>query len=257
MKKSHEHFFKDTWDEYVKKFPVFFKISLFFQIIPLLTGMAIIALAGFFLLVQTGLFQKQLATLTATSIITETLRGAFPFATLIAISLIISITALIIGAFFIFSNIAHIKIALSKEKEVNFEEALKFAKENFWNYLGLSIVLGILLTLLFMLLVIPGIIFLVYWILTPYIMLNEKKSISKSLRESQERIEGKWWAVFAHLLVISILISFAESVASIIPVFGRLFVSIVTVPVFLIFLKNAYIGLSKKESKEKKKSRKR
>ncbi len=268
MKKSHEHYFKDTWDEYLKKFSVIFKTSLLLQILPMILGMIIMGIAVALLVagVGSGFSESTLSSLQSPQEFLDLIFNKISFAAIIPAAVIITLAALAIFVFFILSSIAHIKIALSEEKEVmTFEKALKFAKKNFWGYLGLAIVMNILLALLFLLLIIPGIIFLVYWILAPYILLNEKKTISESLQESKKRVKDKWWPVFLHLLGVYLIIMCATGlITSILPLLGNLFSVIVAMPIFLIFLKNVYKGLSKKENfedkkqdKSKKKSRKK
>lgn len=257
MKKSHEHYFKDTWDEYVKKFAVIFKTSLLLQILPMMLGTIIIGLAAalFIFGMGSGFSESTLSSLQSPQEFLDLIFNKISFAAIIPAAGIISLATLAIFVFFILSSIAHIKIALSEEKEaIPFEKALKFAKENFWSYLGLAIVMNILLVLLFLLLIIPGIIFLVYWVLAPYILLNEKKTLSESLQESKKRVKDKWWPVFLHLLGGYLIIIGATGIlTSIIPLLGELFSVIVAMPIFLIFLKNIYRGLSKRETWQKSK----
>jgi len=259
MKKSHEHYFKDTLDEYLKKFPAIFKTSLLLQILPMILGTIIIGIAAalFVVGVGSGFSELALSSLQHPQEFFELIFKGISFVAIIPAAVIITLTTLAIFVFFMLSSIAHIKIALSEEKEVTFEEALNFAKKNFWSYLGLAIVMNILLVLLFLLLIIPGIIFLVYWILAPYILLNEGKTISESLQESKNRVGKKWWPVFFHLLGGYLIIMCAIGLASIIPSLGELFSIIVAIPILLIFLKNIYRGLSRKEAKQNTKPQKK
>lgn len=260
MKKSHEHYFKDTWDEYLKKFSVIFKTSLLLQLLPMILGTIIIGIAAalFIVGVGSGFSESTLSSLQSPQEFFELIFKGISFAAIIPAAIIITLAALAIFVFFMLSSIAHIKIALSEEKEVTFEEALNFAKKNFWSYLGLAIVMNILLALLFLLLIIPGIIFLVYWVLAPYILLNEKKTISESLQESKNRVGKKWWPVFFHLLGGYLIIMCASGLlTSILPLLGNLFLMIVAMPILLIFLKNIYRGLSRKEAKQSTKPQKK
>lgn len=59
----------------------------------------------------------------------------------------------------------------------------------------------ILLVILYLLLVIPGIIFTVYWILTPFVVFDKDLGYLKALKYSKKLVEGQWWKIFLLLLI--------------------------------------------------------
>ncbi|MEN9626479.1 MAG: hypothetical protein RL557_807 [archaeon] len=166
-------------------------------------------------------------------------------------------------------------VSMSVRKETfRFGDLVRAGKSTFLNYLGLLIVSGIFLLGLFLLLIIPGIIFGVYWLLSSYVLLYEKKDILTSLKRSKEIIKGNWWRVFGYLiliLIILVLVSVIVSVVvqptqivqmihmlntetvslpffminSLLGVISQFITSLITVPFSILFFKNLYFALRK------------
>lgn len=110
-------------------------------------------------------------------------------------------------------------IYATRDKNVNFSDSLK---------LGLSklvpIFLLMMLTVLivvggFILLIIPGIIFMVWFAFSQFALINENLGVIKSLKRSRELVRGKWWDVFGRLLFL-LLISILFEIPS--AILGRL-----------------------------------
>jgi len=101
-------------------------------------------------------------------------------------------------------------VLLLKNRETNFRELMEKAKPLFWKFLLVSLLSGVLLILLYLALIIPGIIFSIFWALASYTLIFEGKTGISALRRSRELINGNWWAVFARYLVyiLSFTVSF-------------------------------------------------
>ncbi len=93
----------------------------------------------------------------------------------------------------------------SLKNKFSFQEIISFGKKSWLKYLGLLIVSGIFLFGLFMLLIIPGIIFFIYWFFSFYIIFDENKGILHSLKRSKELVKGSWWRVCSYLIIIFLL----------------------------------------------------
>lgn len=174
---------------------------------------------------------------------------------------------------FIFVTGALTSLSLRKSKykynELAHEGASVFSK-----YLGFSLLFGIFIFLLALLLIIPGIIFGVYWLLGNYVLLDQKIPILKSLKKSRLLIKGKWWKTFGYFLLmiliwigISLVFSFISLPFSIVqimnystqtapPMTFLVFSSIsstisgflaelVAAPLFVLFFKNYYLSLKR------------
>ncbi|MEX0913162.1 MAG: YciC family protein [Candidatus Paceibacterota bacterium] len=79
--------------------------------------------------------------------------------------------------------------------------AYKAAMPFFWRYLGLSILMGLILLVGFILLIIPGVILSVWFAFATMVLILERSGIVGSLRRSREYVKGKWWGVFGRILV--------------------------------------------------------
>lgn len=73
---------------------------------------------------------------------------------------------------------------------------------------------GIIIGLLFLLLIIPGVIFMVYWYMASYIFLEHKTSFTASLSKSKEMIKGRWLKTFLLLLVMGIISIVLQGIVS-------------------------------------------
>ena len=139
---------------------------------------------------------------------------------------------------------------------------------------GFSIVMGIFLLGLFILLIVPGIIFSIYWIFSYYVFLNERKGIFASLGQSRQIVKGKWWTMLGYFILIilivigiSIIFSMPSWITGIILAMQTLAgnvskslltfqsiltqilsiaASFVTTPLVILFFKNLYLELKKK-----------
>jgi len=86
------------------------------------------------------------------------------------------------------------------------------AKENFaksegyfWGYVWVSIVASVIIGLWTLLLIIPGIIFAVYFMLVNYTFFFEDFKGYMALKRSKELVKGYWWAVCGRTLFIGLI----------------------------------------------------
>jgi hypothetical protein len=259
MKESFGDLLSNSWNEYKLNFKVIFKLFLYFVIIP---GIVLLLFQIY------GIYNLDILSVESEqnpfSVFAENSKHYITFLVL----------SLFIG---LLSFLAYISITCGtlKGKKFSFSEALHEGKKNYWRSIGFLIVLGIFLTLLFMLFVIPGIIFAVYWAFAYYVFLAEKKGIIDSLKDSYNMVKGKWWKTFGYCLLIMLvifgislifaipssflnLINFLETIsgAGAVSKLGRVILGIVsfvfsvagqliTTPLLTIFMKNFYLGMNK------------
>jgi len=116
----------------------------------------------------------------------------------------------------ILSAIAMIK-AVSSPAETTLMSAYGFAKTHFFGYLIVSFMTGLIVTLGFVLLLVPGIIFMVWFAFATFILIFEGKKGTGALKASREYVRGRWWAVLGRigfLIVIVLLISIVLSIVA-------------------------------------------
>jgi len=164
--------------------------------------------------------------------------------------------------------------ALSKSK-FSFKELMQNGKSTYWKFFGFSLVLMIFVLLLTLLLIIPGLIFGIYWIFAACIFLEKKENIKNSLKKSKEMVKGRWWKTFGFYLLLGLVMIGIVIVASIVNIpsvivmmihtlngtqFGigllitnsilsmvyDFLVSLIGIPLSVLFIKNFYFEMKKK-----------
>ncbi|MBS3080924.1 hypothetical protein J4221_05610 [Candidatus Pacearchaeota archaeon] len=158
-----------------------------------------------------------------------------------------------------------------KHKKFTYNNLVSQGQIFYLKYLGLLVVSGLFLIGLFLLLIIPGIIFMGYWIFSSYVLFDERKGILESLKRSRELVKGKWWTVFGYSLLLMLIflgiiivfslialplyfiqgISLEYFIFSIIANFLLSFIfSIFFTPFLVLFYKNFYLEIKKTKRKK-------
>ena len=168
--------------------------------------------------------------------------------------------------------------SIYKKGKMNLKQAVNGGLNYFWAFLGLGIVVSLALLGLFILLIIPGIIFMIYWIFSGFVLMKEKTGIIDSMKRSKAIVKGNWWKVFGFFLLfclivigISIVFSIPAKIldftitggASILPIetfnltsyiisqtINYIFSvasSIIIVPLSILFFKNFYLDMKSRK----------
>jgi hypothetical protein len=119
------------------------------------------------------------------------------------LALVLSLGSIAVIYFYMRTQISFV-LAI-KNPGQSFKEVFKNSNSYFWKFLLVSILTGILVILWSLLLIIPGIIFAVFYSLAIYTLFFEDFAGRQALRRSQELIKGYWWAVFGRLLFAGVL----------------------------------------------------
>lgn len=231
-KKGFWDYFGGSLSEFGDKFVSFLKVYLAFYLLPI----ALLAVAGitfFVTFASYNGFEKS-------SEIESFFSNLSP-EILVPLTLGFLLLVFIFLALNIFMTLAFLEISFSK-KPLSFKEALKKSSPNFWKFFGLTIVLTISLVFLYILLIIPGIIFTIFWVFSMYIMVDKKVGVFESMKMSFRLVKGRWWSVFGYSLLILIIALATSFILGMIP-FGGLISTLIVTPVVLIFFKNWYLDL--------------
>jgi len=102
------------------------------------------------------------------------------------------------------------------EKEIRGKEFLNNIKSCILPIFGLSLLVGIIIGLGFILLIIPGIIFSFGLILSTQVLVIEKKGIFESMQRSWTLTKGKRFRIFGFLFIIGILSNILNQLSEII-----------------------------------------
>jgi len=111
-------------------------------------------------------------------------------------------------------------IAIGKivdDKKSTVKEVFLSAKKNYWMFLLLSIVLTIAYGLGFILLIVPGLLVVVWFAFSKFIMIEKGTNIKASLMKSKEMAKGSYWKILGRLVIFGLFMIIVEMALSIIP----------------------------------------
>lgn len=250
MEKGFGYFFTESWKEYGRKFIPILQTFLIIYFIPIV----VVGLIFFALIVGLGIFSLTGMAINETNPIDLTNLDSSNLSAelLLTFILLLVIFVIIVIIINVLYTIGVIHISLSKKNKISFKEVFRLARRDFWKYLAFSIVVTFFLFLLYLLLIIPGIIFTVYWALAAYILINENKGILESLSASKQMIKGRWWLTFGYMFLLILIIFVISVFASFVPLIGDFISPLILTPYFIIFLKNYYLELKKGKKVDKK-----
>lgn len=114
------------------------------------------------------------------------------------------------GCIFIISMIlqmyAYIALILSvDDHNKTLKEVYREAHRKIWSYIGLTIVLSLVILGGLILLIVPAIIFMVWFAFSQYVLILERKPIIASLKYSKKLVKGHFMKVFGRLAFITLL----------------------------------------------------
>jgi hypothetical protein len=97
---------------------------------------------------------------------------------------------------------------LIKKQEVNINELFQSSMKKIASYFWVSILAGLVSMLGFLLLIVPGIIFVVWYSFAEYIVVLEDKDNKgiKALKSSKNLVKERWGAAFWRLMIPALLI---------------------------------------------------
>lgn len=122
----------------------------------------------------------------------------------------VMIAVTVVGFLFVmyFSIRAYIGMFLLVKKNYEGDELVIFKETSkyFWSYLGLALMTGVFILLWACLLIIPGIIYGIFYSLAIYVFFFEDKRGLEAIRRSQQLVKDYWWPVFGRFLAIALLV---------------------------------------------------
>ena len=118
-----------------------------------------------------------------------------------AIVVVISILAII---YFLIRAYMGIFLLVKKNYAGEPKAIFKETERLFWPYFGLSVLTMIFVLLWTLLLIIPGIIFSIFYGFAAYVFFFEGQKGMAAIRRSVQLVKGYWWPVFGRFLVIGL-----------------------------------------------------
>ncbi len=128
-----------------------------------------------------------------------------------------------------------------KEDNMDVKKALSKAWGNMGPFFWVSFLMGLAIFAGFLLFIVPGIIFAVWFAFSLYIFVFEGARGTEALKKSKELVKGNWWPVFGRIIVmisITILISWIRFLGSVINI-------LFTYPFFMVYMVVLYEDLKR------------
>lgn len=125
-------------------------------------------------------------------------------------------------------------------KNKSLKEVLKSSFKLLWPFSLLSILVGLIELGGFILLVIPGIIFMVWFGFAKFIFVGENKNIKESIKQSKLIVRGKFWPVLGRTIVFDLFIIIIQMAFTLIPygvgsLVSQLFGALIILPYYLLY----------------------
>lgn len=168
--------FNDWW-KHLRKFVEIYLWGAYYSLIPMGVGLAAILVS---MLVDSALVRIALATIA-----------------MVSVAFIIFFFIQAYSAMFVF---------LKKNFQGSPKESFKEARPLIGSYFWLSILTAILVLLWTLLLVIPGIIFSIYYSFAVYAFFFEGRKGMDAIKRSKALVKGHWWPVAGRILGLSLIL---------------------------------------------------
>ena len=142
--------------------------------------------------------------------------------------IVLSLTSAVIGIWSLTTQYYSILKMGSSEKEV-----FKLGYKNMWRFLLISLVVGLIVLGGTILLIIPAIIFGVWYSLSTFLVLDKNMRIREALKTSKLMVKDKFWKVLGRFVAFGLFSIIVSVFLSIIPYAGSLLLSFIA-PLFLL-----------------------
>ncbi|MBL7036618.1 hypothetical protein ISR94_02095 [Candidatus Microgenomates bacterium] len=102
-----------------------------------------------------------------------------------------------------------------------------------WKYLIVTMVVGLIVFLGGLLLIIPGIMFAVWFSFSTLLVIDKELKVKEALRQSKEMVSGRFWKVLGRFFVFGLFVIVVAVIFDYIPYAGSIIVSFLS-PLFIL-----------------------
>lgn len=146
--------------------------------------------------------------------------------------------------------------AVSSPESTTLASAYKFGLENLLSYIWLALLTGAAVMVGFLFLIIPGILFLVWFVFVYYILVLEGVKGVDAMKASKAYVKGYWWPIFGRIFLFMLLVVIVSKGFGVLAhsVFGegQLFIDViesaigvVLVPFYITYMYLLYTDIKK------------
>ncbi len=134
----------------------------------------------------------------------------------VGVTVLISFVYFVVYLLTMVAGISAVKRVTAKET-LDVKKTFIFAWKNLWKFFLLMILVFLATFGGFVLLIIPGIIFAVWFSFSSFVFVDKGLGVKASMGKSRELVKGRFWAVLGRLFVFGLFSGFVGLVVSIIP----------------------------------------
>ncbi|MEF8846998.1 MAG: hypothetical protein V5A57_01020 [Candidatus Paceibacterota bacterium] len=164
--------------------------------------------------------------------------------------LVFAVFLLPVIVFNIWASIALIFAISDREENIGIGTSFRRAWSQLVSMIWVDILRGLAIFVGFLLLVIPGIIFSIWFVFSRYVLVAENKKGTGALKASKKLVEGHWWDVLGRVVFLGLVALVVGAILGFVPLVGQLAVSLLLPPFSATFLFMLYEDLKKEKSGE-------
>ncbi len=139
------------------------------------------------------------------------------FVLLIPLILVIVVLGIVIFVVNLWAGVSLLYAIKERDQEIGIRESFAMGWPKILSYWWISILNGLIIMLGFLLLIIPGIIFSIWFGFAIYVLISEEKKGMKALLRSKQLVKGYWWKVFWRFLVLGFIVFLVAFITGFIP----------------------------------------
>jgi hypothetical protein len=158
---------------------------------------------------------------------------------------IIGLVALVISFWSYFALILSLK---EENSTMSSGALLRMAWSKLNSYVWVVFLADIIVGLGFLLLIIPGIIFVIWFMFAALVFVFEDVKGMVALKRSKQLAQGNWWAIFGRMFLFGLAAALVSFVTSPLFLFGQLVMSFVVMPMAIVYKYFIYQDLKRLKS---------
>jgi hypothetical protein len=143
-------------------------------------------------------------------------QGNEKLAPFIGIFIPIFLVYLVVSVLVMAAGIFAIKKVVAKET-LDVKKTFAFAWKNLWKFSILAILIFLATFGGFLLLIIPGIIFGIWFSFANFVFVDKGLEVKASMGKSRELVKGRFWAVFGRLFIFGLFSGIVGAIVSAVP----------------------------------------
>ena len=145
-------------------------------------------------------------------------------------------------------SVALVQAIVKENDRVEVIQSFKESKHLILPYLWIGILTSLAVAAGLVLLIVPGIIFAIWFCFSSYVLVKEGTRGTKALSKSKELVKGKWWAIFSRMVVLTIIAFLISFIAGFVPVIGSFLGSVLIAPFSIIYIYLIYKDLKQPQT---------